>query len=53
MDAATRFDTQIVGALPVVSEYLGRLRLADHVNSAVPWEGERCFAWMSGRTRRP
>jgi len=40
MDAATRFDTQIVGALPVISDYLGRLRLADHVNSAVPWEGE-------------
>jgi transposase len=40
MDATTRFDTQIVGALPVISEYLSRLRLADHINSAVPWEGE-------------
>lgn len=40
MDAATRFDTQIVGALPVITEYLDRLRMADHVNELVPWEGE-------------
>jgi transposase len=40
MDAATRFDTQIVGALPVITHYLERLRLADAVNDLVPWEGE-------------
>src|SRR5690349_12750530 len=40
MDAATRFDTQIVGALPVITNYLERLKLADHVNELVPWEGE-------------
>lgn len=40
MDAATWFDTQIVGALPVISEYMERLRVADHVNELVPWEGE-------------
>ena len=40
MDAATRFDTQIVGALPVISECMERLRVADHVNDLVPWEGE-------------
>jgi transposase len=40
MDAATRFDTQSVGALPVITQYLERLRLADAVNALVPWEGE-------------
>ena len=40
MDAATRFDTQIVGSLPVITEYLGRLRLSEHINELVPWEGE-------------
>jgi len=40
MDAATRFDTQIVGSLPVITEYLDRLGIADAVNSAVPWEGD-------------
>jgi transposase len=40
VDAATRFDTQIVGALPVISECLERLRVAEHVNRSVPWEGE-------------
>ena len=40
MDAATRFDTQIVGSLPVITEYLDRLGLADAVNASVPWEGE-------------
>lgn len=39
MDAATRFDTQSVGALPVITQYLERLRLADAVNELVPWEG--------------
>lgn len=40
MNATTRFDTQSVGALPVVTQYLERLRLADAVNELVPWEGE-------------
>src|SRR5262249_6235520 len=40
MDAATRFDTRIVGALPVITEYLDRLQVADHINDLVPWEGE-------------
>jgi hypothetical protein len=44
MDAAIRFDTQIVGALPVITEYVERLRLADHINELVPWEGEVHFA---------
>ena len=39
MNASTRFDTQGVGALPVVIEFLQRLKLADIVNKAVPWEG--------------
>jgi transposase len=40
MDATTRFDTQIVGSLPVITQYLERLRVADHINELVPWEGE-------------
>jgi hypothetical protein len=38
--AATRFDTQNVGALPVVTRYLERLQVADTVNALVPWNGE-------------
>lgn len=40
MDAGIRFDTQIVGALPVVTWYLERMRLADHIDELVPWEGD-------------
>jgi transposase len=40
MDATTRFDTQIVGALPVITDYLERLQLSDHIDELVPWEGE-------------
>jgi transposase len=40
MDASTRFDTQNVGSLPVIAKYLDRLKIADHVNELVPWEGE-------------
>jgi Domain of unknown function (DUF4277) len=40
MDATTRFDTQSVGALPVITQYLERLHLADAVNDLVPWEGK-------------
>jgi transposase len=40
MDAATRFDTQIVGALPVISHYLERLGLAKVVDELAPWDGD-------------
>ena len=39
MDAVTQFDTQMVGSLPVITDYLDRLTLGDAVNDAVPWEG--------------
>jgi len=40
MDAAMRFDTQIVGSLPVITEYLDGLGLAEAVNASVPWQGD-------------
>jgi transposase len=40
MDAATRFDTQSVGALPLITKYLERLPLADAVNDLAPRGGE-------------
>jgi transposase len=40
MDARTRVDTQVVGALPVVAAMLEHWRLADIVDQVVPWEGE-------------
>ena len=40
MDAHVRFDTQIVGALPVITQYLERLGVAAIVDDLVPWEGE-------------
>jgi len=39
MDASVRFDTQIIGALPVVVHYFERLRLGAIINEVVPWEG--------------
>ncbi len=39
MDASVRFDTQIVGALPVIAHYFERLRLGAIINEVVPWEG--------------
>ena len=39
MDASVRFDTQIVGALPVIVHYFERLRLGAIINEVVPWEG--------------
>ncbi len=39
MDANTRFDTQIVGALPVIVHYFERLELGAIINDVVPWEG--------------
>lgn len=40
MDASTRFDTQTVGALPVIVEYLERLQVAKTIDRLIPWEGE-------------
>ena len=40
MDATTRFDTQRVGALPVIAAYLDKLRLREIIDEVVPWEGE-------------
>jgi hypothetical protein len=40
MTPSTRFDTQIVGALPVLTEYFERLDLAATIDRVVPWEGD-------------
>jgi hypothetical protein len=40
MDASTRFDTQIIGALPVIVNYFERLKLGTIINDVVPWEGD-------------
>jgi len=40
VDAGVRFDTQVVGALPLVTQYLDRLQLAATLDELVPWEGE-------------
>ena len=40
MDAATRFDAPIVGALPVITNYLERLELARVIDELVPWDGD-------------
>jgi transposase len=39
MDAHTRFQTQIVGALPVITHYFERLELAATIDELAPWEG--------------
>ena len=39
MDASTRFDTQIVGGLPVIANYLDQLTVADTIDRLVPWQG--------------
>lgn len=39
MDASIRFDTQIIGALPVIVHYFERLGLGAIINDVVPWEG--------------
>jgi transposase len=39
MDASTRFDTQIIGALPVIVNFFERLQLGAIINEVVPWEG--------------
>ena len=40
MDAHTRFQTQIVGALPAITHYFERLDLAATIDELVPWEGD-------------
>jgi transposase len=40
MDASVRFDTQIIGALPVIVHYFERLRLGEIIDEVVPWGGE-------------
>jgi transposase len=40
MDARTRFDTQVVGALPVVAAMLEQWGLAAIVDQVVPWNGD-------------
>jgi transposase len=40
MDASTRFDTQIVGGVPVLVNFLERLKVADTIDRLVPWEGD-------------
>lgn len=40
MDASTRFDTQVVGALPVVGAMLEKWGLSEIVDQLVPWEGD-------------
>src|SRR5262245_291859 len=40
MQAAVTFDTQVVGALPVICDYLERLGLAEAIDRLVPYEGD-------------
>lgn len=40
MDATTRFNTERVGALPVIAAYLEKLRLREIIDEVVPWDGE-------------
>lgn len=40
MDASTRFDTNVVGAMPVIVSYFDRLGFSQVIEDIVPWEGE-------------
>ena len=40
MDARNRFETQIVGALPAIVHYFGRLELAATIDEIVHWQGD-------------
>jgi transposase len=40
MDASTRFETQLVGALPLITHYFDLLELGATIDSVVPWEGD-------------
>lgn len=39
MDASTRFETQAVGALPLIEHYFDLLSIGKLVDEVVPWEG--------------
>jgi transposase len=39
MDKGIQYDTEIIGAFPVVAEYLKKLGVASIVDELVPWEG--------------
>ena len=39
MNASTVFDTEVIGSLPILVEYLDRLKLAETIDKSVPWEG--------------
>jgi transposase len=40
MDAHIRYQTQIVGALPVITHYFEQIDLAATIDGLVPWEGD-------------
>ncbi len=40
MDASTRYQTQVVGALPAITTYFDKLDLAATIDRLVPWEGD-------------
>ena len=40
MDPSTRFDTQIVGALPVLGAFLDLMDVSSIIDRTVPWKGE-------------
>jgi len=40
MDASTRFETRVVGALPIIVHYFDLLQVAATIDELVPWEGE-------------
>jgi uncharacterized protein DUF4277 len=40
MDARTRFQTHLVGALPAIAHYFDELGLAAAIDRLVPWEGD-------------
>src|SRR5829696_2282766 len=40
MASTSQFDTQRVGALPVIARFCDRLQLGRTVDAAVPWEGD-------------
>jgi Domain of unknown function (DUF4277) len=40
MDARIRFQTQLVGALPVITHYFEQIDLAATIDGLVPWEGD-------------
>jgi hypothetical protein len=40
VDAHTRFQTHIVGALPAIAHYFERLELANTIDGLVPWQGD-------------